>query len=338
MQETMIEAMFPQLGVAQLEHLRSFARERPVQPGEILFDQGDSSHGVFVVLSGSIEIIAVSNGETNVIRVLGPGTFTGEVNQLSGRRSLVRCQVREAGAVLELGRSCLRRLMQTDATLGELFLRMFVLRRAYLIANSVGDAILIGSSHSSDTLRLRAFLSRNGHPHTYIDVERDPDTQTLLDHFEIRVSEIPVLICRGDLVLRNPSIAEAAACFGLNAGIDEGGVYDLIVVGAGPAGLAAAVYGASEGLNVLVLEGNAPGGQAGTSSRIENYLGFPMGISGQDLTGRAFVQAEKFGAHIMVARGARWDDVRRRNLQNRYGWRRVGAKPLSYRGGRRAVS
>lgn len=296
--------MFPRLGAAQLERLRSFAPDRRVQPGEILYDQGDASHGVFVVLSGSVEIVGVANGDTTVLMVLGPGMFTGEVNQLSGRRSLVRCQVREGGAVLELGRSCLRKLMQTDATLGELFLRMFVLRRAYLIANSVGDAILIGSSHSSDTLRLRAFLSRNGHPHTYIDVERDPDTQTLLDHFEIRVSEIPVLICRGDLVLRNPTIAEAAACFGLNAGIDEGGVYDLIVVGAGPSGLAAAVYGASEGLNVLVLEGNSPGGQAGTSSRIENYLGFPMGISGQDLTGRAFIQAEKFGAHILVARGA----------------------------------
>ncbi|MGA7240960.1 MAG: FAD-dependent oxidoreductase [Bryobacteraceae bacterium] len=299
-----IDAMFPRLGAAQLERLRSFAPDRRVQPGEILYDQGDASHGVFVVLSGSVEIVGVANGDTTVLMVLGPGMFTGEVNQLSGRRSLVRCQVREGGAVLELGRSCLRKLMQTDATLGELFLRMFVLRRAYLIANSVGDAILIGSSHSSDTLRLRAFLSRNGHPHTYIDVERDPDTQTLLDHFEIRVSEIPVLICRGDLVLRNPTIAEAAACFGLNAGIDEGGVYDLIVVGAGPSGLAAAVYGASEGLNVLVLEGNSPGGQAGTSSRIENYLGFPMGISGQDLTGRAFIQAEKFGAHILVARGA----------------------------------
>jgi thioredoxin reductase (NADPH) len=307
MQETsqMIDAMFPQLSEAQIERLRSFVPERNAQPGEILYDQGDSSHGVFVVLSGAIELVGLSTGDTTVLRVLGPRTFTGEVNQVSGRRSLVRCRVREASMVLELGRDCLRRIMQTDATLGELFLRIFVLRRSYLIANSVGDAILIGSSHSSDTLRLRAFLSRNGHPHIYIDVERDPDTQTMLDHFEIRVTEIPVLICRGDMVLRNPTIAEAAACFGLNAGIDEGGVYDLIVVGAGPAGLAAAVYGASEGLNVLVLEGNAPGGQAGTSSRIENYLGFPLGISGQELTERAFVQAEKFGAHIQVARGAR---------------------------------
>ena len=139
----------------------------------------------------------------------------------------------------------------------------------------MGDAILIGSNHSSDSLRLRAFLSRNGHPHTYVDVERDPDVQEMLDHFHIQVSDIPVLICRGELVLRNPTNAEAADCFGLNTGIDDDTVSDLIVIGAGPSGLAAAVYGASEGLNVLVVESNAPGGQAGSSSRIENYLGFP---------------------------------------------------------------
>jgi thioredoxin reductase (NADPH) len=165
--------------------------------------------------------------------------------------------------------------------------------------------VLVGSSLSSDTLRLKAFLSRNGHPYIYLDVERDPDIQTVLDYFSIRVSDIPVLICRGELVLRNPTNGEAAECFGLNAGIDKGGVYDLVVVGAGPSGLAAAVYGASEGLSVLVIESSAPGGQAGSSSRIENYLGFPTGISGQELTGRAFVQAEKFGAQILVARGAR---------------------------------
>jgi thioredoxin reductase (NADPH) len=194
--------------------------------------------------------------------------------------------------------------MQNDAALGEVFLRAFILRRVYLISHKVGDAVLIGSSNSADTLRLRGFLSRNAHPFTYLDVEKDPDVQSLLDHFEIRVTDIPVLICRGELVLRNPSNAEAAACFGLNAGIDESSVYDLIVVGAGPSGLAAAVYGASEGLNVLVIESNAPGGQAGSSSRIENYLGFPMGISGQELASRAFFQAEKFGANISVARSA----------------------------------
>lgn len=192
------------------------------------------------------------------------------MNQLSGRRSLVRCRAREASTVLEINRTSLRQIMQTDATIGDIFLRAFALRRVYLIANSVGDAVLIGSNHSADTLRLRAFLSRNGHPHTYVDVERDPDVQTMLDHFGVGVTDIPVLICRGELVLRNPSNSEAAECFGLNAGIDKDVVYDLIVVGAGPSGLAAAVYGASEGLNVLVLEGNAPGGQAGASSRIEN--------------------------------------------------------------------
>jgi thioredoxin reductase (NADPH) len=300
-----LDAMFPRLSDAQIERLRAFGAERRAEAGEILFDQGDEAHGVFIVLSGALEILGISSGDGTVLRVLGPGMFTGEVNQLSGRRSLVRCQAREASSLIELGRSCLRRIMQTDVALGDLFLRTFVLRRGYLINHSVGDATLIGSSHSSDTLRLRAFLSRNGHPHTYIDVERDPDVQSVLDQFEIRVTEIPVLICRGDLVLRNPTNAEAAVCFGLNAGIDEGAVYDLIVVGAGPAGLAAAVYAASEGLNVLVIEANAPGGQAGASSRIENYLGFPMGISGQELAGRAFVQAEKFGAHILVARGAR---------------------------------
>jgi thioredoxin reductase (NADPH) len=174
----------------------------------------------------------------------------------------------------------------------------------YLIAHSVGEAVLVGSSHSSDTLRLRAFLTRNGHPHTYIDVETDPGVQAVLDQFEIRVADIPVLICGGHLVLRNPSNVAAADYFGLNTGIDEGDVYDLIVVGAGPSGLAAAVYGASEGLKVLVLESTAPGGQAGASSLIENYLGFPMGISGQDLANRAFIQAEKFGAQIAIARAA----------------------------------
>jgi thioredoxin reductase (NADPH) len=297
--------MFPKLDDAQMARLRAFGELRHAQPGEILFDQGDVGHGVFIVLDGSIEIDSVSNGAANPISLLGPGTFTGEVSQISGRRSLVRGRAREASALLEIDRAALGRIVQTDAALGEVFLRAFLLRRVYLIAHSISDAVLIGSSHSGDTLRLRAFLTLNGHPHTYLDVEHDTDVQALLDHFEIQIADIPVLICRGQLVLRNPTNAEAAECFGLNAGIDEGGLYDLIVVGAGPAGLAAAVYGASEGLNVLVVEGNAPGGQAVASSRIENYLGFPTGISGQDLAARAFVQAEKFGARIAVARAAK---------------------------------
>ena len=300
-----LDLMFPLLSDAQIARLAPFGEQRRVEAGEIVFDQGDATHGVFVVLEGSLEIIDVARGHQDALRALSRGAFTGEINQLSGRRSLVRCRAPEASTVLEIPRPNLRHIIQTDTELGEILLRAFMLRRVYLIAHSVGDAVLIGSSHSADTLRLQSFLSRNGHPHTYLDVERDADVQTALDHFEIGVADIPVLICREDLVLRNPTNAEAAACFGLNAGIDDTAVYDLIVVGAGPSGLAAAVYGASEGLNVLVVESTAPGGQAGSSSRIENYLGFPNGISGQDLAGRAFVQAEKFGANIAVARSAR---------------------------------
>ncbi|MGH9663847.1 MAG: cyclic nucleotide-binding domain-containing protein, partial [Bryobacteraceae bacterium] len=254
------DAMFPRLDSTQLARLAAFGERREAQTGDVLFDQGDVNHGVFVVLEGSLEIVDVSCGKEVVLSVLGRGAFTGEVNQLSGRRSLIRCRAREGSVLLEIARTNLRRVVQTDAALGEIFLRAFLLRRLYLIAHSIGDAALIGSSHSSDTLRLRAFLSRNGHPCTYLDVERDGDAQQVLDHFGVRVTDIPVLICRGQLVLRNPTNAEAAACFGLNAGIDEDGIYDLIVVGAGPSGLAAAVYGASEGLNVLVVESNAPGG------------------------------------------------------------------------------
>jgi thioredoxin reductase (NADPH) len=295
---------FPKLTGVQLAYLAAYGTPRHANAGEILFDQGNADHGVFVVLSGSIEIVGVTKGAEALVSVLGPAEFTGEVNQLSGRRSLVLCRALETSELIEIDRSNLRHVMQTDAVLGDVFLRAFLLRRVFLIANSVGDAVLIGSAHSADTLRLRTFLGRNGHPYTYLDVDADADIQVVLDQFSVQVTDIPVLICRGQLVLRNPSNAETAACFGLNTGIDQAGIYDLVVVGAGPAGLAAAVYGASEGLKVLVLEGNAPGGQAGSSSRIENYLGFPMGISGQELADRAFVQAEKFGAQISIARTA----------------------------------
>lgn len=298
------EELFPELSDAQVARLLPYGIEGSVGAGDIVFDQGDSQHGVFVILEGTLELLSVSNGLETSLAVYGARKFTGEVNQLSGRRSLVRCRAREASRLLEISRANLQRLMQSDAALGEILLRTFIMRRVYLISHSVGDAVLIGSSNSADTMRLREFFSRNAHPYTYVDVERDPDVQAMLDHFEVKVNEIPVVICRGDVVLRNPSNTETAQCFGLNEGIDEDNVYDLIVVGAGPSGLAAAVYGASEGLNVLVVESNAPGGQAGSSSRIENYLGFPTGISGQDLAARAFVQAEKFGAQIAVARSA----------------------------------
>lgn len=295
------DPMFPVLSPEQVARLAGAGENKRAAAGEVVFDQGDTSHGIFVILKGRLQLVA----KGGVVRVLEQGMFTGEVNQLSGRRALIRCEAAEACELIEINRANLQHIVQSDAELSQLFLRAYMLRRAYLIQNSVGDAVLVGSSHSADTLRLQAFLSRNGHPHTYLDVERDPDTQAVLDQFKIPVDDIPVLICRGTMVLRNPTNAEAAECFGLNAGIDEKEVYDLMVVGAGPSGLAAAVYGASEGLSVLVIETNAPGGQAGSSSRIENYLGFPTGISGQDLAGRAFVQAEKFGARISIAKSAK---------------------------------
>jgi thioredoxin reductase (NADPH) len=174
-----------------------------------------------------------------------------------------------------------------------------------LVAAGVGDIVLIGSTHSAGTLRIKEFLMRNGHPYSYIDLERDPDVQNLLDSFQISASEIPVLICQGQVVLRNPGNQQIADCLGFNESIDQTQVRDLVVIGAGPSGLAAAVYGASEGLDVLVLETSSPGGQAGSSSRIENYLGFPTGISGQELAARAYLQAQKFGAEMLMAKATR---------------------------------
>jgi thioredoxin reductase (NADPH) len=300
-----IQAMFPKLDAGQIARLAALGRQQDAQAHEVVLEPGDLHHGIYVVLSGSIEVIRVSASGETVLHLLGRGEFTGDVNLLSGRGTLIRGRAVEASTLLEIDRANLRHIMQTDAALGEIFLNAFLLRRVFLISNSIGDAVLIGSNHSSDTLRLREFLARNGQPHTYLDVEVDPEVQTVLDQFGVPLADIPVLICRGAVALRNPSNSEAAECLGLNAGIDQGDVSDVVVVGAGPSGLAAAVYGASEGLNVLVLEQNAPGGQAGSSSRIENYLGFPMGISGQELSNRAFVQAEKFGAHIAIARSAK---------------------------------
>jgi thioredoxin reductase (NADPH) len=212
--------------------------------------------------------------------------------------------MRDPGEVLAISPEVLRRLVHADVELSDIFLRAFILRRVGLIAKTPGDAVLIGSSHSAATLRIREFLTRNAQPHEYLDVEKDHQVQALFDRFGLRLEDVPVVICRYDRVLKSPSNEEVADCLGLTAALDACQVRDLVVVGAGPAGLAAAVYGASEGLDVLVLEANAPGGQAGSSSKIENYLGFPTGISGQALAGRALTQAQKFGAEVSIARTA----------------------------------
>ena len=238
---------------------------------------------------------------------MAPGSFTGEANLISGRPSMARLRVSEPGEVIELSREQLLALVQTDAELSEILMRAFILRRLELLARDVGGVVVIGSTYNAGTLRIREFLTRNGHPFHFVDLDRDRGRAGAARRFHVGVADVPVLICGGETVLRNPTNAQIADCLGFNETVDQTRVNDLVVVGAGPAGLAAAVYGASEGLGVLVLESNVPGGQAGSSSRIENYLGFPTGISGLDLTGRAYAQALKFGAQVMVAKGAtRW--------------------------------
>jgi thioredoxin reductase (NADPH) len=266
-------------------------------------DVGTKPVPFFVVLSGAIEVVRPSGATETLIVRHGAGQFTGEAALIAGRRALARLSASEPGEVLELSRDHLLTLVQNDAELSEILMRAFMLRRVEIIARGLGDVVLIGSAHCAGTLRAKEFLTRNGHPFAYIDLDRDAEAQELLDRFDITARDVPVLICRGDSVLRNPSNQRIAECLGFNDAIDQTHGRDVVIVGAGPAGLAAAVYAASEGLDVLVIESSAPGGQAGSSSRIENYLGFPTGISGQELAARAYAQAEKFGAEIVVAKG-----------------------------------
>jgi thioredoxin reductase (NADPH) len=298
------DQMFPALTEEQIGRLVPLGEHRAVKRGEVLLKQGSTDTKFFVVLKGSLEVVLPTMKSEEMVVVHEHGDFTGEINMLTGRPSLVLCRAAEDGEVLEFHRDVLKTIVLNDPELSDLLMRAFILRRVGLLDRGFGDVVLIGSLHSSDTLRLREFLARNAHPQTYIDVDSDQDVQTLLDRFDVKLDEIPVLICRGQLVLRNPANQEVAECLGFNTDIDVSAVRDVLVVGAGPAGLAAAVYAASEGLDVLVLEAYAPGGQAGSSSKIENYLGFPTGISGQALAGRAFTQAEKFGAQVAIARSA----------------------------------
>jgi thioredoxin reductase (NADPH) len=296
---------FPTLTPAQIARLAPFGGERDLTDGELLWEQGAVHFTFNVVLTGAIVISASEASEGGApVATHEPGEFTGDVDLLSGHRAVVDARARGATRVLQIEARRLQTIVQTDTEIGDLLLRAFILRRVALIAEGRGDVVLIGSRHAAGTLPLAEFLTRNDHPYRLVDVDRDAAVQGLLDAFHIDVGDVPVVICRGQRVLKKPSIEELASCLGMSA-MDEGVVRDLVVVGAGPAGLAAAVYAASEGLDVLVLEAYAPGGQAGSSSRIENYLGFPMGISGQELAGRAIVQAEKFGAELAVARTAR---------------------------------
>ncbi len=296
--------MFPTLTAAQIARLAARGVCRPVVRGEVLIESGQTDVPLFVVKAGEIEIIRPSALGDLVIAFHAAGQFTGEVSMLLGRPAMMRVRVSEPGELIQLTRDQMHALIQTDAELSDVLMKALMYRRIELVAQGIGDALLIGSARSASTLRVRAFLTRNGHPFKYLDLDRDADVRDLLDRFHVSPADLPVLICRGDAVLKNPSNQLIAERLGFNARIDQAHLRDVLIVGAGPAGLAAAVYAASEGLDALVIEASSPGGQAGSSSRIENYLGFPTGISGQELASRAYAQAQKFGAGVMIAKTA----------------------------------
>ena len=298
------DQIFPTLTAAQVARFAAHGRLRRVQPGEVLLEAGEQAPKMFVITEGQVEIVRPGMKGEDQWRFSGRDSSPAK-SACFQRRGLVRIRVVEAGEVIEVDRQELLALVQTDSELSEILMLAFILRRVELIAHGFGDVSVVGSNYCGATVRIKDFLTRNGHPYSFIDLDHDQGVQELLDRFHVDPNDVPVLICRGEFVLRHPSNRKIADCLGFNEAIDQTRIRDLVIVGAGPSGLAAAVYGASEGLDVLVLESNSPGGQAGASSRIENYLGFPAGISGQELAARAYTQAQKFGAQVMVAKGGK---------------------------------
>jgi thioredoxin reductase (NADPH) len=294
---------FPVLTKAQIDRIRPLARPRAVSEGEILFEPGDMNVPFFVLISGAMEIVQpeLATNQYREIAKHGPGEFTGEMTMISGLRCLVRGRVTQAGEFLELSGEGLRSLIARDAELSDIFMRAFILRRLALINRGQGGLTILGSRYSAKTLELREFLTRIAQPFNFIDLDADKTQQALLDQFHVKLEEIPVVLCPKHPPMRNPTPQKIAECLGLNTIMDKAQVHDVIIIGAGPSGLSAAVYAASEGLEVLLIESNFPGGQAGSSSKIENYLGFPTGLSGLELSNRAIAQAQKFGAKMLIA-------------------------------------
>jgi len=302
--ESRTNEAFPELTPAQLARIEPHGRRRRLAQGEVVGEPGQPVTKIFVVLAGQLDAVTPLQTSTTSMPRFTPGMFTGERSILSGGRFLGRISATVPSDVIEVERDELLQLIQTDTELSDVFLRAFILRRLQLIDRGYGDVVVLGSEHCSGTLHIREFLTRNGHPYTLRDLDTDPESQELLDRFHLTTADVPVVICRGKTVLKNPTIQQLADCLGLNPSLDRTQIWDVVIIGAGPAGLGAGVYAASEGLNAVIIEANAPGGQAGTSSRIENYLGFPLGISGQELAARAYDQAQKFGARVLIAKTA----------------------------------
>src|SRR3954452_22997914 len=299
--DTRSHQMFPVLEPAEIERMRRFGKLQSYSEGEALAKVGDAGLGLTIILSGSVEMSQHDqSGRRTLIVTHLPGAFMGEVAQLAGRPMLVDAYAKADVEALIIPPNQLRALLIAEAELGERIMRALILRRVALLQIGAGGPVIVGRAENGDVLRLEGFLRRNGHPHVRLDPETDPDAQALIERFHVDSGELPIVLCPGGQLLRNPGETELARCIGLVDSIDPNRLFDVAVVGAGPAGLATAVYSASEGLSVLVLDCRSFGGQAGASARIENYLGFPTGISGMALMARAYNQAQKFGVEMAI--------------------------------------
>jgi thioredoxin reductase (NADPH) len=295
------DQMFPVLEPAEIDRLARFGELKSYAAGERIVATGEIAPGAFVILAGQVDITQRGRmGNSELIVTHGPGSFMGELAQLSGRPSLVDAYAKGAVEALVIPPRRLRDLMVEEAELGERIMRALILRRVGLLETGAGGPVIVGRADHRDVLRLEGFLARNGHPHQRLDPKTDPCAQTLIERFHIDSRELPIVLCPNGQLLRNPSDVELARCIGLVQPIDPDKIYDVVIVGAGPAGLAASVYAGSEGLSVLALDCRAFGGQAGASARIENYLGFPTGITGLALMARAYNQAQKFGVEMAI--------------------------------------
>ncbi|HEX3862982.1 MAG TPA: FAD-dependent oxidoreductase [Stellaceae bacterium] len=299
--DTRRDQLLPVLDTAEISRLARLGERRSYAAGHRIFTTGETALGAYIILSGQVDITHRStSGSAELLMTHGPGGFMGELAQLSGRPSLVDGVAREAVETLVIPPPRLRDLLVEEAELGERIMRALILRRVDLLESGAGGPVIVGSADNIDVLRLEGFLTRNGHPHQRLNPDADTCARALVERFHIASGELPIVLCPNGEILRNPTEAELARCIGLLTSIDPERIYDAVIVGAGPAGLAAAVYAASEGLSVIVLDCRAFGGQAGASARIENYLGFPTGITGQALMARAFNQAQKFGAEMAI--------------------------------------
>jgi thioredoxin reductase (NADPH) len=301
--DTRREQMFPVLDPKAIERLRRFGDIHRYKSGDLVVRAGAAAEGLMLILSGRIRMAAHETPDAPIV-THAPGEFQGELAQLSGRPSLVDGTAEGEVEVVLIPPPRLRDLMVEEVDLGEQIMRALILRRVGVLEQNVGGPIVIGRTEDRDVVRLEGFLERNGHPHTRLDPDTDESAKILLDRFHIQQSELPTVLCPSGAMLRNPGENQLARCLGLSRAIDASTIYDVAIVGAGPAGLATAVYATSEGLSVLVLDCRAFGGQAGASARIENYLGFPTGITGMALMARAYTQAQKFGAEMAIAEEA----------------------------------